>query len=584
MEPSETVEADWAELRGATKRAWLRLAVGKQETLQTLLLRLDFVRRIEGPQIFFDKVYPLAFVKGQLTGILRAQIGSAELVFFLSAKRAALRSAQRLEALIHDPRRFSSIELGGDVAERDSELLQYFVTTKTYERAEKGQISVVIGPKGSGKTAILQALQARHGTNSTIVITPAVFATSMLRQVMENDGGLWHEDQALVSTWIFSILIEVFKRLSTNPRGVPSHTLKRIRSFLRDNAAYEELDLFTRFIGYLKRIESVKVGPFEVTAKTKMLQELYSLAPVYEILPGLRGAGDDILILLDELDTGWDNKPHTNLFVASLLQAAIKIQGMGLKARVIAFFRLEIFDLIKDKLDQLDKLRSSIEVIRWSPGDLSDLVVRRVAHSLRFTEPRTGQELAIANALFEGSFRGMNGFDYLLSRTSLRPREVLQFAKHAHALAVEAGLSTIGPHTMAKAEEDFSTWKFEHVCSEYTHIYPGLKDLIWAFRGSGPIITEADAVLSVQRYNGIAFGNTPKWAQVGVQEVLQLLYGVEFLGVPRPVGARANSRWIDQYEFAYERKSAPVRNASSFLIHPGFWPVLEVPSGALDLV
>lgn len=300
---------------------------------------------------------------------------------------------------------------------------------------------------------------------------------------------------------------------------------------------------------------------------------------MYEIVPGLRGAGGGILILLDELDQGWDNTPHANRFVASLLQAAIKIQSLGLKAHVIAFLRSEIFDLIKDRLDQLDKLRSSIEILKWSDGELADLVVRRIAHSLTFLEPRTGYEIAVAAALFDDTCRGMNGFSYVLSRTSLRPREVLQFVKHAHRVAVDAGQASITEDALLKAEEDFSSWKLEHVCSEYTHIYPGLKDLIWAFRGQGPVLSESDGLAAISRYNSESGGDRPLWARMDPVELLQLLYGIEFIGVPRPQTAKNRSGFAAQYEFAYERRAANIRSVASFLIHPGFWSILEIPIG-----
>lgn len=570
---SEPIEVQWAELRGATKGVWVQLPRKRQEEI----LKLTFVKRWHGAQLFFDAPYPESFVAPPLARYLEVLTGSADFACFSSAALTARRSAERLEALIREPKRFAAITFGADVAERDSALLTYFITTKAYTKALRGEASVVIGPKGSGKTAIIRALQDKMGAHNTILITPEVFATSMLRQVLEDGRGLWDEDQAFVSTWIFTILVEVFKRLAADPRGVPSAALRKLRVFLRDNAKYQDLDLFTRFIGYLKRIEGVKIGTHELTVKTRMLQELYSLAPLYEIVPGLRGSGQDMFILLDELDTGWDNTQHANLFVASLLKAAIKIQSLGLSTRVIAFLRSEIFDLIKDKLDQLDKLRSGIQVIRWSSGELANLIVTRVARSLSFEEPRTGHESAIANALFEGTILGLSGFEYLLSRTSFRPREVLQFAKQAHSISVEAGLTTIGTESLLKAEEDFSSWKFEHLCSEYTHIYPGLKDLIWTFRASGPVMSESDALAVTARYISQVGELRPPWARGAGPEILQLLYNIEFIGVPRPLSAAQRIGVVGQYEFAYERRAATVRSATSFLIHPAFWSVLEVP-------
>lgn len=570
---NQIAEAQFAEITGQTRAAWRQLP---EKRRASIMQTLEFIKRMDGARLFFHKAYPISDVGPRLTGLLEGMLGSAEVTYGSSAQLLARRNADRLLALIDDPERFSKLDFGGDVAERDIDLPKYFISTKAFGRVDAGSATVIIGPKGSGKTAILKELEVKRGLVNTIVITPEVFATSMLKQVIEENKGIWDEDQAFVSTWIFTILIEVFKRIAANPRGVPAQTLKTLKAFLRDNAKYEEVDLFTRFIGYLKRIEGVKVGSYELALKTRMLQELYSLAPLYELVPKLRGAGGEILIMLDELDQGWDNSDHANRFIGSLLKAATKIQSLGLKAQVVTFLRLEIFELIKGQLDQLDKLRSSIETIKWSDGELADLVVRRVAHRLNFSETRTGFEPELAAALFEGQFGKMNGFEYLLSRTSLRPREVIQFLMHAHQLAVSAGAKKITPEILVKAEEEFSNWKIEHMQSEYSHIYPRLADILWVFRAKGPMLSHADIVATLEDIRRRYGNDLPSWANCDVNMLIQILFSVEFLGVPRPVPAKHRSGLIADYEFAFERRNANIRAAGSFLVQPATWAALEI--------
>jgi hypothetical protein len=400
----------------------------------------------------------------------------------------------------------------------------------------------------------------------------------MLRQVLEDNKDLWDEDQVFVSTWIFAILVEVFKRVAANPRGVPAPALKAVKEFLRDNASYQEVDIFSRFIGHLKRIEGVKVGKYELAVKTRMLQELYSLAPVYNLVPKLRGTGGEILILLDELDQGWDNSEHANRFIGALLQAAIRIQGLGLKARVIVFIRSEIFDLVKNQINQLDKLRTGIITLEWSDGQLADLITRRIAHSFSFHDRTKDREQEVANSLFEGSLGGMNGFQYLLSRTSLRRREALQFLKLAHRISVNRDDRKISVDTLLRAEEEFSAWKLEHLCAEYTHIYHGLSDLLLSYRGKGPILGYLDALIVLDNYRKSMRGNVPDWVDSDDDSLLQRLYSVEFLGVPRPHRSKDRGGVIGDYEFAFDRRAVNVRSAETFLIHPALWSVLEVPN------
>lgn len=527
-------------------------------------------------QLFFEKPEIVKEIRPKLEPYLKHLLGPLDIEYISTAELTAKRDADLLEEEIKSPKRFNQISFGSDVAEKDTALLGYFISTKTFSRVNSGQASVVIGPKGSGKSSILKAIANHRGSKNSIIITPEIFATSMLRQVVDSNREVWDEDQAFVSTWIFTILIEVFKRVAEDPQGVPSAAQKRLKVFLRDNANYGELDIFTRFIGYLKKIEGVKIGNYELTIKTKMLQELYSLSAIYELVPMLRGVGGQITILLDELDQGWDNSPHANRFIASLLKAAIKIQGLGIKACVIAFLRSEIFDLIKDQLDQLDKLRSSIETIKWSEGELSDLITKRIAHSLSFPYHRTGHEMRIISSLFDSNIDGRTGFEHILSRTSLRPREVLQFISHAHRLATDDGLHKIPARTLLQAEQDFSLWKYEHLGAEYAHIYPKLRDLVMQFRAKGPVVQEADiqdAIVALKMDRG---ESTPPWLNTASKDIIHILYSVEFLGVLNIGSSKTKGGLISQYEFSYQRRTTSVRLTESFLIHPAFWMILEI--------
>ncbi len=345
-----------------------------------------------------------------------------------------------------------------------------------------------------------------------------------------------------MSTWIYTILVEVFKRVCDNPRGIPTRALKPIREFLREQTAYADTDLFSRFVGYLKQIQGVKIGDHEVTLKTRLLHELYALEKLYALVPILRAClKDDIVILIDELDQGWDNTEHSNRFLASLLTAAIKVRSMATRLHVVAFVRSEIFDLVKYRLDQLDKIRSSIETAHWSTAQLAAIVLRRVAYSIKFHEDveKFGD---VIDDVFPERCRDIQGFDYITSRTTMRPREVLQFVRRAYELS--AGQSRVGIRAEAifRAEEDFSQWKLEHLCAEYKHIYPNLKEFLECFRERGPMLIAKDATSIVEDFGTQALSaeGFPAWTRTSTQDLFKILYGIEFLGIrsrlPAPLG------------------------------------------------
>ena len=50
------------------------------------------------------------------------------------------------------------LDLGNSVAEFDSDLRSYFVETQTFRALVKGDVDIVAGDKGTGKTALYKVL------------------------------------------------------------------------------------------------------------------------------------------------------------------------------------------------------------------------------------------------------------------------------------------------------------------------------------------------------------------------------------------------------------------------------------------
>jgi energy-coupling factor transporter ATP-binding protein EcfA2 len=555
----------YAELRGKTRSRWLEAS----ERDRQRVLTLPFIEKIVGYNIYFIRPYNEQVIRKRLHRVLFEQLRVVELIYHWEAEPTTNRLAHALKS----PVIFSGLDFGSDVAEQDDHLESYFLSTQAYRRCRSKEKCLVIGPKGSGKTAILRTLQ-REASGAAVVITPEVFATSVLRKFIDDSRDVWDESEAFVSTWIFSILVEVFKRVCQEPKG-KAKSLQRIRGFLREHSEYHEADMFTRFILRLKRIEAVKIGKYELGIKTKKLQELYSLEKLYSLVPDLRRAiHDDVLVLIDELDQGWDNTSHSNKFISALMQAALKVQNLGLRVQVIAFLRSEIFDLIKYDLDQLDKLRSGIEELRWETSQLAALLVRRLAFSCKF--PPSEVDLGIVNQFIDAPVRGFSGFDYIVSRTAHRPREILQFIKEVHQICIDSGVRRIDTESILRAEAQFSRWKIEHICSEYKYIFPGLSELLWQFRGRGPMLGSDDIEDIVKEFQRQVESKDLEWTKASSFDIMQILYNIEFMGTERPKENRGVPGVLSGYEYCYERPATSIRRSTTFLLHPAFWETLEL--------
>lgn len=478
----------------------------------------------------------------------------------------------------------SRLRFGADVAERDEGLKRYFISTESFRSVKQHQRHVVVGPKGSGKSAMLKALSSDD--LHTLVITPEHYATEVLEVLQK--GPMATELAGFTATWKYTLLIEIFRKLVQINAGEP-RAIGEMRQYLRERGHLGgDLSLFERFLSYLRRITQIKgkVGPVEAEVGVDPageLGKLFKMEELLELLPSLQKVlrRTPFTVYIDELDQGWNNTETANQFLLSLLTAAIQLRGISEQLHVVVFLRSEIFDLLKPNLPQLDKLRTDIETVQWSRRELVNLIVSRAVDSLKLEEKEDIDATSAIRELFPGVVEppGAASFEYLLSRTSFRPREVIQFSNLALEAAKALDSPEVGPAAVLRAEEVFSTWKLEHIVAESMYIHPRLDDLLERFRGK-PARLSANGIDGIVTEMLLEVGESerkPGWWREGMEpaDVLRLLYGVEVLGVERIGGAQGRQVW-EGYDFVYSRPKVRPEEANSYLFHPGLWKALEL--------
>ncbi|HYW10685.1 MAG TPA: hypothetical protein VE871_01980 [Longimicrobium sp.] len=483
--------------------------------------------------------------------------------------------------------RESGLDFGADVAERDDGLSRYFVSTHSYQAIRDHRRHIVVGPKGSGKSAILKELTAENST--TLVITPEHYATELLDAIIKNPVST--ELAAFITTWKYTLLIEIFRTAVQHQVGT-AESLKRIRQYLIVHGhSAGELSLFERFLMYLRRISQVKgkIGPAETEIglepnRVEELGKLFKMDELLVLVPDLQKVlrRTTLTVYVDELDQSWNNSEMANRFLISLLTAAIQLRGIAENLHVVVFLRSEIFDLIKPYLPQLDKLRSDIETLHWSRRELRDLIAKRALDSLSLSDSKVDLEQVIKTIFpvaLEGT--GLDGLDFAITRTSRRPRELIQICNLALYAAAELDYRLIQADAILRAEEEFSKWKAEHIVAEYMYIYPGLKALVERFRGKPRRMSYSalDAEIGSIILQFQEDSQAPAWISTAIEplEIIQILYEIELIGIEK-IGAPAGDGrqpW-ESYDYVFSRPSGKPELSQTFLFHPGVWKALEM--------
>lgn len=376
-----------------------------------------------------------------------------------------------------------SLDLGGIDAESDFGLDEYFVTTPYVHSALDGRRTQFLGRKGSGKSALFRHIprlaEARDPRLVVIPITPDQYAWSALKQYEEQ--GLLPE-HAHTNAWKFTLIVEAASALLTvqeDWEGDAKAAIQTLRSFLNDNFGRLDPGLVQSASSILKGLNSFNLSAFGFGLGIDRERTEQAITPaVIEQLVTLLGRlvrQRGVIVALDRLDDSWDGSEESRSLLVGLLKAAKDLndrlggRGDSSGLRVDVFLRSDIYDDLR--FDDKDKHRQLEESIVWTAELLREMVTKRLPEGLSVDD------------LFEaGDMRGsISPFNYIVKRTFLRPREVLQFLDECQRKA-GPGAVEISKDDIRAAEERYSSWKVDDLRQEFDKVFPDFARLLECLR------------------------------------------------------------------------------------------------------
>lgn len=419
------------------------------------------------------------------------------------------------------PKILDVLDFGTPSAERDISrgLEKYFVESPAYQRVRSGAKTILMGNRGSGKSAIFKVLARRERAAGSHVIelSPEDYSYELLGSTMEaKHAGSWAKTGAYAAAWKYLIYVLVMKALARKGMRLTKGGGREIHRYIRDSHGAQQLGTLSLLVSYLKRLEAVKIGPIEAGLRTRELDRLYKLEEIHNLLPALQRVldGQRVAVFVDELDRGWDSSEDAKAFVSGLFQACVSINGLHRNLRVYVSLRQELYDDIPALYEDAQKHRDLLEKIHWSEESLLELIARRIrysAHEKGFDVEaleRAGDR-ACWSAVFSappGRERGAS-FGYMVDRTLYRPRELIQFCSEAleHARGRVSALPV--PYSaIERSEYGYSAERTKDIAAEYRSQYPGLLSVFEVFRSRPHTFGREELELLCLE---LAFGDVP---------------------------------------------------------------------------
>jgi hypothetical protein len=247
-----------------------------------------------------------------------------------------------------------------------------------------------------------------------------------------------------------------------------------------------------------------------------------------------------------------------------LLEAARKLQqefeDRDVDLHCLVFLRTDIYDhLIRETPD---KGKDTAIRLDWDdPAVFEEIVRRRIEAS---TELK-GDLRQLWPQLFESHIGVEDSFNYIVSRTLMRPRDLLGFVQRCIEVALNRGHELVSAEDIKQAERTYSEEVLLTTSFEISDTYPALSEVLYSFHGARTLLTR-DEVLDVLTRAGITTEEHDK--------TLELLLWFDFLGVT------AASFSEEMYSYSVQsnvrRLLNPVELGEGlFVIHPAFRAALD---------
>ena len=505
----------------------------------------------------------------------------------------AIRVTQALqrekEPQIKEPKTFlERLNLGASAAENEfRDLSQYYLETDAYKRVLRGEIRIVLGRKGSGKTALFSQARnyyRRDKKNVVLDLKPEGYKLLKFKEevlTLLKEGTLEH---TLTAFWEYILLLEIcYKLLEKDQRfHMYNHNLTeqycRLKELYHNDEYITEGDFSERMTKIIDSIsekfkelygkeENLKLSDHQITGflykhNIKNLKQ--------EIENYLQYKGD-LWFFIDNLDKGWPTSginKEDMIIIRTLLEATRKLErsfsNKTTQCKTVVFLRNDVYELLTEETP--DRGKETSVLLDWVDADsLREMLRKRFV----FNELEENPDFySIWRDIADSVVDGEESSQYLIDRCLMRPRALLDCLNTSKGYAINRGHEKITQDDIFDGLKAFSRDMIQEISLEIRDVFPVINDALYMFIGSKLKLEEDDLFLLFMEEN------------IPEKEWNDLIDIFLWYGVLGYVGPEEETKYI--YSVGYNLKilkKAPKiwgQEKPIFIINPAFVSGLEI--------
>ncbi len=494
---------------------------------------------------------------------------------------------QTMPSTVDQASLLQSISIGDPRAENEMTTLErYYLKMDQYERAIRGEVNLVVGRKGSGKTALfIQARDKIRADRRNIVVDlkPEGYQLVKLKEdILEylSEGARQHLITAL---WEYLILLEVAYKLLEKDRPIYRYNHEIHDLFVELSRTYNAADFTSEgdFSERLLMLSNRLSDKYRERFGTKAAQKLtnadvtellynHDLATLQRQICNYLERKRAVWVLFDNLDKGWSTQGVEvvdAVVLRCLVDAGRKIEREmrknGHEFHCIVFVRNDVYDhLMRQSPDYGKEMRATLD---WSDPDMLREMLRLRLVSNLPEEDQKADFFTIWRRLCDTHYAGEESSAYLTERSLMRPRNLLKIFNHCRGFATNFQRNKISADDITKGLRTYSQDLVEELDRELTDVFPAARDLLYHFLDAHAVLSPAD--LS-------AVFTAAKIEPEDHERVIDFLLYYGVLGI--------RSHGHDHFIFGvnYDLRQLKIRASrlvdANYTINPAFWPGLSI--------
>ena len=478
------------------------------------------------------------------------------------------------------------MNIGTSSAENEmADLGQYFIQTDAFLSTRRGEVRLVAGRKGSGKTAVFAQLRddlRRDRRRIVLDLKPAgyqllKFKESVLRLMEE--GTFYH---TITAFWEYLLLLEISYKLLEKDRQRHIHDQSiyamyrslsdryRADTFVSEGDFSERMGLLLDSIKDRHRDKYGENYPSLSEAQITELIYMHDVSTLRDTVVGYLKTKTELWLLFDNLDKGWPTQGLTHddvLIIRSLLEATRKLERdltrHDVTAHSVVFLRNDVYEILVEETP--DRGKESKVFLDWTDPDLlRELLRRRLVFGGVPTDSSFDQAW---QTICVSHIDGEDTSQYMIDRSLMRPRGLIDIVKYCRSYAVNLG------HTQIQVE-DIRKGLYNASCDLRTDLGLEMRD----------VLPESDAILyrffeqsshvRAEQLEDLLDTRTPQLRAACIENLLW--YG--FLGIVRADG---EADYIYNVNYDMNVLNELVERAASkgelvYAINPAFWAGLRI--------